>query len=57
MCPIHIHRLTAEIEAMHSRTLLVASYEICCKKKIWMEFEELYLKYNELEADLKNAKE
>lgn len=49
--------LEQQIEAMHKRSELVQNYEVCSKKKAWMEFEELYMKHQELVDDLRKAKE
>lgn len=42
---------------MEARNELVASLEVCTKKKAWMEFEDLYIKHQELQGDLKKANE
>lgn len=42
---------------MRSRNKLIERLDICEKKKAWMEFEELYVKFKEQKDDLKMATE
>lgn len=49
--------LEHQIKVMEARNDLVKSLEVCNKKKAWMEFEDLYIKHQELQTDLKKANE
>lgn len=49
--------LEHQIKVMEARNELVTSLEVCNKKKAWMEFEDLYIKHQELQSDLKKANE
>lgn len=42
---------------MRTRNKLLERLDICEKKKAWMEFEELYVKFQEQKEDLKKANE
>lgn len=47
--------LESQIQTMHRRNGLLADHEMCTKKMAWMEFEELYVKHQELTADKERA--
>lgn len=47
--------LETQINTMQRRNALLADHEVCTKKMAWMEFEEVYLKHQELTADKERA--
>lgn len=49
--------LEAQIKALEARNTLVTTLGVCNKKKAWMEFEDLYIKLQELQTDLQKAEE
>ena len=50
-------RLKSDIDKMKDKKKLEKQIEICAKKIAWMEFEESYVKYQEVENDLKSVKQ
>lgn len=52
-----LNSVQGQIETIRARTKLLQNFEICLKKKSWVEYEELYVKYTEQEEDFKRAKE
>lgn len=51
------YSLKVQVENMKVRKRHVKNLEIVKMKLVWSEFEKLYLKVQEIETDLKKAKE
>ncbi|KAG4065304.1 hypothetical protein HA402_012746 [Bradysia odoriphaga] len=47
--------LKEQVDNIKLKTNLSEQLDICNKKKAWMEFEELFIKFKEIEADLKKG--
>lgn len=48
-----IHSLKDQVDNINLKSTLTDQLDICTKKKAWMEFEELFIKFKEIENDLK----
>ncbi|KAJ6649475.1 Structural maintenance of chromosomes protein 5, partial [Pseudolycoriella hygida] len=44
-----------QVESINLKTDLTAQLDICAKKKAWLEFEELFIKFKEIENDFKKG--
>lgn len=46
-----------QVDNINLKSTLSGQLEMCTKKKAWMEFEELFIKFKEIENDLKLGEE
>lgn len=52
-----VHSLKEQVDNINLKSTLSEQLDICTKKKAWMEFEELFIKFKEIEEDLKKGNE